>query len=419
MIEASIGAVPGLIVAFLVLAAMTAIPAALVSKSRGKPAVLPALAATAIAGVVTITLLPSGAGISPGQCDTGVPRHVLTSTSALLNIAMFVPASALTVMVFRRPATVAAVFVAVSGGIEFLQAVLPLGRACSATDIAANSIGALIGSVLGSLGVALTKGALRWRGRDALWGAGILLASAVVLAGGFQWRVQAVDVVAIDDRSRAHVDSLEGSDEWLKTAAISLFGKGTQVSVTSADSSGQRSLVTAETNKGTISGWWPDRTLQQGWSTNNRGDEGTVSEDEARRLAHVYAQKWFPASLKGSVQTCRLVGDDPKQGVFVVIYRRYVRDVMMPMRLDITITRSGRIMGFTSQPTADPALPSATISEKDAKLRTEKATGRKATSAKLLAQRVQGTWRPVWLLGVAGGDAYLDAATGRHVNPDQ
>ncbi|MFF3790894.1 VanZ family protein [Streptomyces sp. NPDC001981] len=419
MIEASIGAVPGLIVSFLVLAAITAIPAALICKARGTPALLPALAAVATVGIVTVTLLPSSAGISSGQCDAGMPRHVLTSSSALLNIALFVPATALAVMVFRRPVTIAAAFVAFSSGIEFLQSVMPLGRACSVTDMTANSLGSLIGISLGILGLKLRERPVQRLKRDAVWGVSIAAASAAILAGAFQTQVRAVDVVAIDDRQRAYSDGLDGSEEWILRAATGVFGKGTQVTETSATKRGQHSLITAVTNRGPISGWWPDRTLVQAWATDNQGDEGKLSEAQAREVAQLYAQKWLPDSVKGSTQTIRHVGEDPVQGVYVVTYRRYVHDVMMPMRLEITVTKAGRIMGFTSKPIKDPVLPPTEITEKDAMRRVEEQAGAKPTSAKLLAQPVGGKWRPVWLIGVNGGDAFIDAATGQKTQPDK
>ncbi|WP_326680848.1 VanZ family protein [Streptomyces sp. NBC_01237] len=419
MIEASIGAVPGLIISFLVLAAITAIPAALICRACGSPALLPALAVAATAGIVTVTLLPSSAGISSGQCDAGMPRHVLTSSSALLNIALFVPATVLAVTASRRPVTIAATFVASSGGIEFLQSVLPLGRACSVTDMVANSIGSLIGTALGVLGMKLGKRPIQRLRRDAVWGIGVAAVSAAILAGSFQTQVRAVDAVAIEDRNRAYGDSLDGSDEWIRDAAVGVFGKGTQVTETSAEKSGQRSLITAVTNRGPISGWWPDRTLVQAWATDNQGDEGKLSEAQAGEVAHSYAQKWFPDSVQGSTKKIRQVGEDHAQAVYAVTYRRYVHDVMMPMRLDVTVTKTGRIMGFTSKPVRDPVLPPTAITEKGALRRVAEQTRAKPTSTKLLAQQVRGKWRPVWLIGVNGDDVFIDAATGQKTQPDR
>lgn len=88
---------------------------------------------------------------------------------------------------------------------------------------------------------------------------------------------------------------------------------------------------------------------------------------------------------------------------------------MMPMRLDITVIQAGRIMGFTSKPIKDPVLPPTAISEKDAMIRVEEQAGAKPTSA----QQVGGKWRPVWLIGVNGGDTFIDAATGQKTQPDK
>ncbi|MFE9968557.1 VanZ family protein [Streptomyces sp. NPDC005525] len=271
---------------------------------------------------MTVTLPPSSAGISSGQRDAGMPRHILTSSSALLNIALFVPATALGVMAFRRPVTIAAAFVAFSGGIEFLQSVVPLSRACSVTDMTANSIGSLIGIALGILGLKLRELPVQRLKRDAVSGVSIAAASAAVLAGAFQTEVRAV-VVAINDRQRAYSDGLDGSQEWILRSATGGFGEGTQVTETSATKRGQSSLITAVTKRGPVSGWWTDRTLIQAWATDNQSDEGKISEAQAREVAQLYAQKWLPDDVRGSTQTIRHVGKNPAQGVYVMIYRRY------------------------------------------------------------------------------------------------
>ncbi|MFJ2407311.1 VanZ family protein [Streptomyces xanthochromogenes] len=143
MIKASISAVPGLIAAFLILAAVLAGLTVLAARKLGRPVLLPALLATSIAGILTVTLLPGTAGVEAGQCDSGLPVHRFTSSSSLLNMDLFIPGAAISVLLFRRPATTIAPFIILSGLVEFIQAVTPLGRSCSAGDLAANATGAL------------------------------------------------------------------------------------------------------------------------------------------------------------------------------------------------------------------------------------------------------------------------------------
>jgi uncharacterized membrane protein len=108
VIEASISAVPGLIVSFLILAVLVAVPTALVAKARKKPWHLRTALACYLAGIVAVTLLPGDAGLESWQCDTGMPTDLFTSASSLLNIALFAPGAFLAVLLFRRPVTVAA-----------------------------------------------------------------------------------------------------------------------------------------------------------------------------------------------------------------------------------------------------------------------------------------------------------------------
>ncbi|QGZ52533.1 hypothetical protein GPZ77_33250 [Streptomyces sp. QHH-9511] len=179
MIEASVSALPGLIIAFLIISVLFAGPTILTAKIREKPVAVRASLAIYLAGIVAVTLMPGNAGLSPGQCDIGTPLHLLTSASSLLNIALFLPGSALAVLVFRQPFTVAAAFVFLSGAVELVQsAAAHLGRSCSVTDLAANMAGAAAGAVMGSL-------YLRWRQRPILRpGRDLFRGATVALMGG-------------------------------------------------------------------------------------------------------------------------------------------------------------------------------------------------------------------------------------------
>ncbi|MFF1479800.1 VanZ family protein [Streptomyces sp. NPDC058301] len=379
--------------------------------------------AVSIVGVLAVTLLPGGAGEAmDGYCDTGIPAHLLTSSSALLNIALFVPAPMLAVITFRRPATVAAISVVCSGSIELIQATASLGRACSMTDVTANAMGALIGSGAGTIWVLLDN-----RGpsgvsvkRDLGWGAAVAVAGVSVLMGLFNVSVSSIDVVAADDRQRAQMHTLSGANDWIEQAAKEIFGGGTEVEETRSQADGSRWHVTATTNRGEVSGWWPDRSLERAESKQNRGDIGSLTRGEIEAVGSQFAKKWFPRSVAKSRQTMYPVGDG-KDKVYVVLYRRYVNDVMMPMRLDITVTSAGRVMDFASRPDPDPELPAVTIGREEAKRLAKCVTGHQPKHANLLAQKVGGRWRPVWLMDTGkedNPDIFLDAAGGAEVTPD-
>ncbi|MDQ0961781.1 hypothetical protein QFZ66_005659 [Streptomyces sp. B4I13] len=177
---------------------------------------------------------------------------------------------------------------------------------------------------------------------------------------------------------------------------------------------GNRLQITATTNRGTISGTWPAKTLESAWSSNTRGDEGSLSKNEVAAAAARFAHKWFPRNVTKSDQRVRSIGDGPTMA-YTVVYRRYADKVMMPMRLDLTITTTGRVIGFTARTVDDPVLPRVTVDEAKAKVLAKAATGLPSEAALLLAQQVKGEWRPVWLVGSGKQDIAIDAATGERI----
>ncbi|SEQ36180.1 Glycopeptide antibiotics resistance protein [Streptomyces sp. yr375] len=411
MIEASIKAVPGLIVTFLILAALVAVPTALIAKARNKPWRLRTALTAYLVGIVTVTLLPGDAGLESGQCDTGMPAHLFTSTSSLLNIALFAPGAFLTVLQFKRPATVAVAFGCLSGAVELIQSFVNLGRSCSVTDLAANTTGAALGSLAGALWLHQRRQSLRKPVRDLLWGTSLALVGTVALGGVFHSRVDSVDIVAIDDQRKNFAESAIQADEWINTAAKGIYGSDTQVRETTTEKRGKRLKITAETNRGSIAGWWPEKDLESAWSSNTRGDEGSFSKKQVATAADKFARMWFPRNVAGSKQQIRSVGDGPTHA-YVVAYRRYTDGVLLPMRLDLTVTTTGRVIGFTARAVDDPALPSVTVDEAKARDLAEQATGLPTDSTLLLAQQIKGEWRPVWLVGSGKRDVAIDAATG-------
>ncbi|MEV6531171.1 VanZ family protein [Streptomyces sp. NPDC051639] len=417
MIKASMSAVPDLIVSFLILAALLAAPTALMAKARQKPWPLRTGLAAYLAGIVAVTLLPGSAGLEPGQCDTGIPADVLTSASSLLNIALFAPGACLAVLLFRRPATVAAAFGCLSGTVELIQSAGHLGRACSLTDVAANAIGAVLGSVVGAIWLYQRQQLPRRLARDLLWG--VSLAAVTIVAGAeiFHSRIDSVDVVAMDDQRHNLAESAVEADEWMTTAAKGIYGDDLQVRGTATKKYGDRLKVTMETNRGSISGWWPEKSLESAWSSNTRGDEGSLSQAQVAATADEFAHKWFPKDVAGSKQRSRAIGDGATRA-YVVAYRRYAHGVLLPMRLDLTVTTTGRVIGFTARTVKDPELPSVTIDEAKARHLAQAETGLPTDSTLLLAQRIKGNWRPVWLVGSGKQDIAIDAATGERIGDE-
>jgi glycopeptide antibiotics resistance protein len=129
----------------------------------------------AAAGLVvyTLALVAVLLGPSPEAGDTAIrwTRELLTSIGApdklkdplriefLLNVAIFAPWAALAALVWPQPSWrdwTAYGFVATSV-VETVQALVYPDRTAAFSDIAANTLGALIGSVVVTLGRALAR----------------------------------------------------------------------------------------------------------------------------------------------------------------------------------------------------------------------------------------------------------------------
>ncbi|EKX66857.1 VanZ family protein [Streptomyces ipomoeae] len=419
MIEASISAVPGLVVTFLVLGTLFGFLTAFLAKSRNRPWQFPTALAIYVAGILSVTLLPGDAGLEAAQCDAGAPVHLFTDTSSLLNIALFAPGAFLAVLALRRPVTVAAAFVCLSGTVELIQATGYLGRSCSLTDVTANATGSVLGACAGAIWCYSRRMPTHRAMRDALWGFGLLLVGATAFAAFFHARIESVDIVALDDSIKARVNAADEADAWLAKAATATFGEGTEIESSTVEKVGTRTKVTAVTNRGEIVGWWPDKQLETAWATNNKGDDGRASKQSATAAADRFAQTWFPDSVKGSERNVRTLGEGTGRA-YLVSYRRYNKDdVLMPMRLDITITTKKRIIGFTARTLPDPQLTSVTVDEGKARELAHEASGKATQSTLLLAQQVDGVWRPVWLVGAGNKDVAIDAATGQRISTDK
>ncbi|MFJ4563959.1 VanZ family protein [Streptomyces caelestis] len=414
MIEASVSAVPRLLASFLILAMLLAVPTALVAKSRKKPWPLRTALAICLAGIVAVTLLPGDAGLDVGQCDTSLSSRAFTSASSLLNIALFTPGAFLAALLFRRPVTVAAAFGFLSATVELIQSVADTGRACTMTDIAANATGSALGALAGTAWLHQRRQAPRNPVRDLFWGMGLAAVSAAAVAGLIHFRIDSVDVAAMDDQRQDFTESALVADDWITSTAKGIYGSDVQILDSGSEKHGNRLRTTVNTNRGTISGWWPEKDLERVWSSSTRGDEGNLNEKEVAAAADKYARKWIPKNVAGSKQQIRPIGDGATKA-YVVSYRRYSGGVLLPMRLDLTVTTTGRVIGFTARTIKDPDLPPVTVNEAKARAVAKGATGLPTESALLLAQKVNGDWRPIWLVGSGEKDIAIDAATGERI----
>ncbi|MFH9424593.1 VanZ family protein [Streptomyces sp. NPDC017529] len=188
MIETSVGALPGLIPVFLIASALFGVPAFLISKVKGWPVGLPLLLALSLAGVFAVTMMPGIAGTGQADsCDVGLSGlDFLASESAQLNVLLFVPASFLAVLLFRRPLLTLAAILALACGNELVQRWTTLGRSCSYDDVKANALSGILGILLGCLYLWGRRRQLPFTRKDAVWGTGATVAVTVAVAVLFQ-----------------------------------------------------------------------------------------------------------------------------------------------------------------------------------------------------------------------------------------
>lgn len=358
VIDASVQAIPGLLVWFVPIALCLAVPTALIACARRKPVTVRVLLAVCSAGILAVTLLPADGGpVGDGAvCDLSSPfPQMPTSSSALLNVALFAPASFFAALVFPRPLTILAVTSVGSGLIELFQAEGAMGRSCSATDIVANTTGSLIGVAAGTVWCRRTGRRVTGRAkRDALWGATLAVTGSAALAATFHSSVTPYIPLTERPGFAAEQRAIEGADTWITEAAAYVFGKGTRVEQTVvAKHSG---LVTAKTNRGEITGWWPEKKLEEASSTDNRAEPGSLNQTQAEEVTTRFVHRWFPAEVLGAKRTVHVSGSG-NSAVYLFAYRRYTKGLMMPMRLNVTVTSSGRIMNFTARALKNPKLP--------------------------------------------------------------
>ncbi|SHL82671.1 MULTISPECIES: VanZ family protein [Streptomyces] len=427
MIEASVGALPGLIPAFLIISAIVGVPSALMARAKGRPVGLLLLFVVALAGVLTVTLMPGNGGSGQvGICDVGLPlQDLLSSESARLNVLLFIPASFLAVLLFRRPVSALSGSLILTCGVELIQSWIDLGRSCSYDDVKANALGGFLGVFLGTVVLWLWKRRSPFTRFDAIWGvcAGVL--GGLLLAASFAFTVEPVNS---EEKSKQRRESLKddlAQDSWLQQTVDDLYGKGTTITQSaSLKMKNGHWRLEAETAKGNVVAKWPERKLVRFALKGGASGGGTLSEAEIQSIGDQFARKWFADEVAGAKATHRVVHGN--QGPHILVYRRYVDGVMMPMRLDLTVSPAGRITAMAANSAQDPKLPKAVVTRANAEgLAARTAEGATAVPANLLAQRVNHAWRPVWMVSIMRGakqtpesTVFIDAVTGKEVTPE-
>ncbi|GAA2679096.1 VanZ family protein [Streptomyces lunalinharesii] len=356
MIGAAISALPGLLPAFLVLAAVLGAAATAVAKGRGAPVALSVLCAVAVAGVLVVTLLPGHGGSGPGgSCDVGLPGWAfLDSESARLNVALFVPPSFLAVLLFRRPVAVLAGCLLLAGGIELLQGTTELGRACSYDDLKANALGGCLGVLLGAVGLWAARRRCPLTRRDALRGAAAAALGGALLVGAF-----AMAVEPVDGEARAQQGRVEwgGQENWLDGVAADLFGGGDSAMTVlrkRLPGGGWRLTVEVQSH-GSFVVRWPERRLERfAWPAGDGAadDTGALPAGRVRAVGDRFVRKWFP-QVADAAEVKSRPSPDERRG-HVLRYRHTAPDTAGPGALEVRVSPTGRVVELITRGVPEP-----------------------------------------------------------------
>ncbi|MCK7622548.1 VanZ family protein [Streptomyces sp. RS10V-4] len=359
MINASIGALPGLIPAFLVLAALLGAAAAAAARARGGPVALSALTAAALAGVLVVTLLPGGGGSGQtGFCDTGLPGWgFLGSESSRWNIALFLPVSFLAVLLFRRPVAVLAGALLLTGAVELVQAVAGLGRACSYDDLKANALGGLLGVLLGTTALGVRRRRPPLTVRDTLWGTGAAAAGGLLLTGLF---LLAVEPTHGEARAQDRRAERMAQEAWLTAAVVELFGPGAPTGGGDGRKlpDGRWRLMAEVPGRGSVVALWPDRVLERfTWQPAGGTGKGTGSlpAARARAVADRFVRKWCPGAAAGAEAVLAPPAGEP--GGHLLTYRQNDPGDGRPVRLEVTVSPAGRVVALRTHGAVRGAEP--------------------------------------------------------------
>jgi hypothetical protein len=151
---------------------------------------------------------------------------------------------------------------------------------------------------------------------------------------------------------------------------------------------------------------------------------------EAQQIALSYAQEHAPWGVQGAQHSVLPVGDKAQLGWITSWRRRNTDDVLMPMRLDIQIDRTGRVSQLIMLNAPDPSIDAPSVTNQDAVSaileKMEPGTpadfSQKVTT-ELLAKEKGSQWHPYWLVSCQYSDGnvsgFVDAVTGKVIDFNQ
>ncbi|MFD7121847.1 VanZ family protein [Streptomyces sp. NPDC059922] len=397
--------------------------------------VMHALLAGAVAAVISLTLWSTA---SPAQKPricviNGDLLEPFSTDQGILNAGLFFPVGLLGVLATRQVLGTLIGGVLLTLTIETLQGALTfLGRGCDTSDLQMNSLGVLLGVLLGWIISYFEKRDVKmWRPaspRNSLVGICILSVISITwFAFITPQRVSRTVGIgqANSDQQNAAREAVENAfGDHYKIKAIN-FASG-------PDGSG---TVVASFADGFAELSWPDRReFKASLDISNTGKpsgypvggsgKAPSDEQDSRKIARDYASAHAPWGLVGAEPLTVKVGSKAELGWMTSWRRRNADGVLMPMRLDVQVDRTGRVSQLITRNVEDPVLQAPEVT-KDAAISVfldkVNSSGEKDPDLKvdveLIAKEVDGRWRTEWLVfAQASGDAItanVDAVSGQ------
>ncbi|MCK7623329.1 VanZ family protein [Streptomyces sp. RS10V-4] len=367
-----------------------------------------ALWCASIVSVLCLTLWSTGGTQGSGTCVINLNVFEPFGTEqGILNCLMFVPVGFLGVLAARRILPGAASGVIASAVIETTQGAIPaIGRACDTSDFVSNSTGSILGALVAFILVRTAHGRLDpWRPKA--WRMAITYVSFAVLVG-------VVWATSIQPRTVAATESIASADSEQRKAITEVvhqaFGDHYAIGdVKFAPSDGSASgTIMAILPVGYVQVNWPGQdeiTASLDMSANGKPSGFPVpgapseitSSAQAKDIAIAYAEHHFPWGIPKSDVKVSAVGENAALG-WMVSWRRYRNDVLMPMRLDVQIDRTGRVSQLSTRKVPDVLVPAVRIDKQRATQLALKAVPGcgKAEVGELLAVRKGTSWHAVW-----------------------
>ncbi|MFK4110193.1 VanZ family protein [Streptomyces sp. NPDC002176] len=328
--------------------------------TTGTQAALNGLWAAAAAGPAILTSW-SGSGILTYECAVNTDvAGALQSTQGQLNLVLFIPYGLFAALATRRPLFAAATGVLFTAVIETAQATVPfISRLCDTDDLITNSLGACTGAALGALVArrlperAVT--APRPRRTAAQFAPALILITIVWLAVITPVRVQPPST-QVPAATAAQTAAIR---EAATAAFASAYRPGNVFYTDMGD--GTASVTASLPGGGFAELSWPDRENFTAHFTPTTDGEGAhayripgishpiTTADQAKKIATAYAARYAPWADPGAEITVH-----PIEAGWKIEWRRWKNGVLMPMRLDIAIEPSGRLIDLIARNVTDP-----------------------------------------------------------------